>query len=319
MLPLLLWLTAASSAQDAPAAEVPAAEASTPPVRWRDQPIDPKGNEEGTAHTLGKGKVSLGLVRQAWGPLDNVELSTVAAADLIGFPNVGVKVTAIQTPAVDIAGRVGATWLNLPMVTAADELKGSLVPVGWTGTWTTTEHLSLSLGGTWNILSLRGTFTTAQMAEGLATATGTEIDPALLDVLKDVDEDSDVFAATQVVLSQGHLGLDWRLNRRDTLLLRTTSFTRLSGTVQGGYSVTEGESGTTAEIGPSARLVVPLQDQISLLATLSWEWQWRRLHLRVGVPLPIGSSWVFALPEAFSLHWVLGGGKAASPGEKTGT
>ena len=88
----------------------------------------------------------------------------------------------------------------------------------------------LSIGGTWNILSLRGTFTTAQMAEGLATATGTEIDPALLDVLKDVDEDSDVFAATQVVLSQGHLGLDWRLNRRDTLLLRTTSFTRLSGT-----------------------------------------------------------------------------------------
>lgn len=276
---------------------------------WRLQPILPKAETDGTAHTLGQGRWRLGLMKQSVGVLDNVDLHTNLAVFLLGFPNAGAKVTAIQTDPVDISFQAGATWMDLGPALQVEDASGALIPLRWTGTWTAVEGLSLHLGNTWNIFQLQGAFDTEDLVAGLGAATGTEIDPEVLASLSELDEDSEVFAGANLLLTQSHLGIDYRFNRRDALLLRVTGMVALSGTVRGGFAATDDQSGAETEIGTSARIHLPLKDQTSVLATLSWQWSWEHLHLRVGVPIPIGSTWFFGLPQAFSLHWVMGGRK----------
>ncbi|NOY27729.1 MAG: hypothetical protein GXP62_17845, partial [Oligoflexia bacterium] len=277
---------------------------------WKNLAIQPKRMLDGTAYTLGQGRFRAGLFKQSWGALDNVDLSTNAALWLFGLPNLSTRITAIQTPRVDLALRAGVTWIDLQRMLDISGGRATLIPVGFTGSVVLADPLSVHLGGTWNILDASGEYTTQQLAQGIATATGTDINPDLLDVLQGIDQDSSIYAGAHVVLTQSHLGVDLRLNRRDSIIFRSTTFLLLKGTIQGGYSTSSVDgatgSGVTAEIGPSARLTIPLADQVSVLSTLSYQASWRRLHLRVGLPLVLGANWLVALPQAFSLHWLLG-------------
>lgn len=310
----LALLARPAAAQDAPPAppDPPAGWQSVDGARaagqrWVDLPIQPKVRTDGTAWTVGKGHVRLGLFKQTWGVLDNADLSTNAALWILGLPNASAEITAIRTRYLDLGVRAGATWLDLERLCDIPQGKATLVPVGFTGSALLGKRASLHLGGTWNILDASGEYTTEQLAQGIATATGVSLDPALLDVLQDIDDSSDIYAGAHVVLTQSHLDADVHINRRDSLVLRTTTFLLLQGSIQGGYRTESGDdSSVTAEIGPSARLTVPLQDQLSVLSSISYQASFERLQVRVGLPLVQGGLWIAALPQAFSLSWTLG-------------
>jgi len=277
------------------------------PTHWKDLPIRPKARDENTAYPLGRGVIRVGLFNQTWGVLDNAELSTNTVSWALGLPNVGARVTAIQTRYVDVSVQAGITSFDLERLFDVPGGRATLIPVGWTGSLTLADPLSVHLGTTWNILDATGSYTTTQLAQGIAQATGVQLDPALLDILANIDSGSDIYAGAHVILTQSHLDGEIRINRRDSLILRTTSFVNLQGTIQGGYQTTQqGDGGVQAQIGPSARLSIPLKDQVSVLASISYQASWRRLHLRVGVPIPIGTTWLAAIPQAVSIHWLLG-------------
>lgn len=315
-LPLLALaaLPHAAHAQDTPPAPSapppgwqPVDGATAPGQRWIDLPIQQKVRTDGTAWTVGKGHVRLGLFKQTWGVLDNADLSTNAGLWLLGLPNGSAEITAIQTRHLDVGVRAGATWLDLERLSDIPEGKATLVPVGVMGSLLLGRRASVHLGGTWNIFDASGEYTTEQLAQGIATATGVSLDPALLDVLQGIDDSSDIYAGAHVVLTQSHLDADVHINRRDSLVLRTTTFLMLQGSVQGGYrSESSDENSVTAEIGPSARLTIPLQDQLSVLSSISYQASFKRLQVRVGLPLVQGGLWIAALPQAFSLSWTLG-------------
>ncbi len=297
---------AAEGAADPPADSLP---------RHR-QPPEPKALVDHTAHTLGRGRVRLGLVTQAWGVLDNVDLQTRSALFLVGVPNLSTKITAIQTRPLDLALRGGGWFVDLSRVDTAGDLKLRLLPVGWTGSLTLSDRVSIHLGTTWDILHAEGAFTVEELATGLATTTGTDLDPLVLDVVSEIDGEGELVAAADLVLTRHQLCGELRLNRRDSLILALDAATALRGTLRAGYRVEAAESGgTTAEIGTAARLDVPLQDAVSALGSLSWQFSWEHTHLRLGIPLPLGGNTWLALPQAISLHWVLGGKHTAAPAD----
>ncbi|RME27873.1 MAG: hypothetical protein D6798_03680 [Deltaproteobacteria bacterium] len=258
----------------------------------------------------------LGLVTQAWGVLDNVDIQTRSALFLVGAPNLSTKVTAVQTPPFDLALRAGVWTVDLSRFDTAGDLSLRVLPVGWTGSLTLSDRVSVHLGTTWDVLHAEGAFTVEELITGLATTTGAEVDPAVLEVIDEFDGQGELVAAADLVLTRNLLGAELRFNRRDSLVLFIDAATTLQGTLRAGYRVEQADTGgTTAEIGTAARLRVPLRDAVSAIGSLSWQFSWERTRLRVGLPLPLGGNAALALPQAVSLYWVLGGprGAAADP------
>ncbi len=286
--------------------------ADPPEERWQDQEIDRKVLLEGTAYTPAKGKLRLGPFKQSWAVLDNLELSTNAALFAVAVPNAALKVRAIQTEPVDLSLQAGIYSMDLGLLAGIDDGQARLMPLGFTASWAASRHLGLHLGSTWNLLRLRGELSTEQIGDSIALATGTELDPEILAALREIDDGTDLFAQADFSLVQSNLTADWRLNRRDSLVFRSATFTRLDGNVFAGVqTVSDEEGGAEVEAGPAARVTVPLGEHISALVSLSWQLSWERFHLRLGIPLQTGGTWAAAIPQAVSIYWLLGpiGGK----------
>lgn len=315
MMPTMLLLLVGSSFALAQDPELPPEgwrSADAPKERWRDEEINRKVLLDGTAYTPPQGQFRLGLFKQSWAPLSNLEISTNAALFAVAAPNVGAKVTAIQTKPIDVALHGSITQMDLGLLTGIEDGQARLMPVGFTASWAASRHLGLHLGGTWNHLRLRGEFTTEQIGESIALATGTNLNEDILAALQEIDDGTDLFAQADLNLVQSNFAADWRFNRRDSLVFRSTTFTRLDGKVFAGVQTVAGEEGgAELEAGPAARWTVPVGEHVDALLSLSWQMSWERFHLRFGIPLQTGSTWVAAIPQAFSMYWLLGpiGGK----------
>ncbi len=91
--------------------------------------------------------------------------------------------------------------------------------------------------------------------------------------------------------------MDWRFNRRDSLILQYRHYYRVSGGLEVGY---EDENEHVA-VGTVVHLAYPLTLGTG---TLSWQFTWPHLRLRMGLgvsnAIPIATS----LVQAWDVAWV---------------
>ena len=270
---------------------------------WSEQPIDPKVRPNHTAYTVGKNHWQIGLVRQNYGILDNAQIGTQAPLWALGVVNGNAKVTAIQTPRLDVSIDGGAYWSSLaPFGVDGDILA---TPVGWTASWAISDRFSLHGGTAWTLASANGRMGAPEIAQGIEAVTGADITAELTEVLGD---QTGLYAGANLTLYQTRLSADVRFSRRDSLILTSNTYVFVSGLVAAGVAVDDIE-GVDVEAGASARVRVPLTESIPSLTTLSWQFDWRRVNLRVGVPLPLDNT--FAWFQAVDLYLILGPSRRA--------
>ena len=263
---------------------------------WADQEVEPKVLTDVTAYTAGKKTWSVGLFNQEYGLLHNVSVGTRAPLFALGVANAHAKVTAVQTPKFDaaITGEVLVARLG-----TASSVR--VVPVAWTGSWLTSSKLSLHFGHAWTMAAIDGQLTASDLAGGIEDVLGVDIGADLAGPLGDAE----VYAGASVTLLEARLAADYRLNRRDSIVVSARSFVAAYGLVGGGAAL-ELDGVDEAELGTTVRFNTALNESLPALVSVSWQFSWERLHLRVGIPVTRGAGALFAVPQAFRLYWVLG-------------
>jgi hypothetical protein len=273
---------------------------------WSRQPIDPKANPDGTAYTIGAKTVRIGLVNQQIGLLDNLDVGTRVPLWALGVANVGGKVHAIQTKRIDVAlsGELLSASLE-PFGVPGGNIR--VTPIGWRASGLLHRRFSVHGGTAWTIADASGSLRGPQLIDALESVTGADLGRTLGRELGDAG----VYGGATLTLFQTQLMADYRLNRRDSIVLRSNNYLYVQGLVAAGVDVGEQANGTEVEAGVSARVKVPLTESVPTLTTLSWQMQWRRAALRVGVPLPLRNT--FAWLQAVDFYVLLGKGRPAPP------
>ncbi len=263
---------------------------------WARQEVEPKLPTDFSAYTVGRNHGRLGLFDQDFGLWDNVDVGTTALAFVLGVPNAHTKIQAIQSPAFDIA--VDAAWAGYDLEKNLGVPGGYLtvVPLGWTASWVASPKFSLHFGSAWLLASARGEVSLDQLGEGLAVAVGADLSKELASSL---DDAGGLYAGADLTLSQFRLAADYRINRRDSVVLQSNTFLLLTGNISGGYA-SEDE---TVEVGASAHIEKPLTDQLQGVVTLSWQFAWERWYLRVGLPVPTRTIPLLWIPQAVEFYW----------------
>lgn len=267
---------------------------------WSEQPIDPRNLVDGTAFTVPKKHWRLGLVNVDYGLLTNTSVGTSAPLWAVGIANARMKVTAIQTPKFDAS--IQGSWMRVGLPDFDGHV--TVTPVAITGSWTPHPRWGLHFGPAWTLASVQGSVRAADIGQGIAAVTGADISADLIAAL---GQRGGVYGGANLSLLRNHAQIEYRMNRRDSLILRSDTYVALSGLVAAGAAVESGEAEVQA--GASARLSMPLTESLPSINTLSWQLSWRRFHVRLGVPLPIGNY--FGWLQAVDLYWVLGPSRRA--------
>jgi len=192
---------------------------------WAHQEIDPKANVHWTAYTIGKRNWEIGLVNQDYGLLDNLQVGTTLALWPLGAPNVHGKVTAIRSRKFDVALESGYTWTGLARFGVPD---GSvhMVPIDAIASWEVSRRFSIHLGWGWTLVGAKGELQSKQIADGIDALTGFDLGPTLNKALGD---QGGLYGGANLTLYRQRLGLEYRFNRRDSLVFSDTTFVSLRG------------------------------------------------------------------------------------------
>ncbi|MEN0065014.1 MAG: hypothetical protein AAGA48_22920 [Myxococcota bacterium] len=280
---------------------------------WRKQPIDPKARVAGTAYTVEQFNWKIGLLSQNFGLLDNVQIGTQALPLALGIPNVQGKITAIQTPKFDLAVDAGIYFAELGRFSntlgfeEGFDAALSAPRLGFWGSWVISKRLSLHFGAGAYFIGARGNVGLADLAAAIVTVAGADIEDELRAALGD---STDVFANVNLGMPQARLAVDFRLNRRDSIVLSSNGFLALTGQFNAGADV-KGSDGVDIEGGAYARVSTTLPDTFASFTTLSWQFDWRRVNLRVGIPLNPTNP--IAYFQVFDLYLLLGPSRSKRP------
>ncbi len=266
---------------------------------WAQKPIDTKVTTNGTAYTIGKGQARLGAVNQDFGLLHNTSIGTTLGLWPFYIPNAHTKITAIQTPKLDVALDAGWLYYDLDHLNIPNSTM-TVTPVGWTGSWTPHQRVGVHAGTGWILASANGRLSAVQIAKGVYALTGANIKRDLVGAL---GNDGGVYAGANLTMFQTRFGLEYRLNRRDAIVFRSTSWLGLRGLIAAGVAVNN-SADVDLEIGGSARIHVPLRQELPSLTTLSWQWSWRRVQAKVGIPLPVWNYYAYV--QAIDIVVLLG-------------
>ncbi|MEL6346312.1 MAG: hypothetical protein AAFV53_24590 [Myxococcota bacterium] len=267
------------------------------------QPPEPRHQQDFTAYTVNKGQFRLGVGRLDYGVLDNFSLGTNTVQWVLG-PNFYAKVTAIQTRRFDVslqlsAGGVYDQWLML--VFGEDTaFEMNVIPTTIRSSLIITPKWSAHLGVTSLSMNAVGELSAGQIIEIYEQITASD---ALTQELEDLLADT-VFANAQarLTLQQTHFAVEYRRNRRDSIIFEANSYVSASGLISGGVS-TVSDEGSEANTSIGADFRLPL-DTLPSAVSLSYQWSWERFHLRVGIPLTPANP--LSTVQALELYWLLG-------------
>lgn len=273
---------------------------------WAQQPIDPESNPDGTAYTLGPRTWRVGLVKQQVGVLDNLDLGTRLPLWVFGAANAHAKVRAISVGRFDVAldGEIIAVPLG---AIGVPEGRMTVYPAGWTASGRISDRFSLHGGTGWTVAKAEGRLGGQEIANAVAAVTGADISETLAAELGNTG----LYAGANLTLFQTRLQVEYRMNHRDSLVVRSNTWVYLDALVAAGIDTTAGDGGTEVQAGASARVRVPLDESLQSLTTVAWQFNWRRARLRLGMPLPLNNS--FAWLQAVDFYVLLGKGRAAPP------
>ncbi len=294
----LALLVAPALSQEAPA-----------DLQWKDQAIAPKHIPDFTAYTIPEGVWRLGFTGIDYGLLDNFQVGTQVAPYLLGIVNFRAKVTAIQTPKLDVSLDGSLYMLSLSGEDAEGQVR--FIPLGWRASWLAHEQLGLHLGTAWYIGEASGQFPLTTLTDALIGALGVDMSGQLAALLG--ENDTEVYGGAQLSLTQLRLAADVRLNRRDTIILASNTYLSLRGRLDAGVELDD--ENLTA--GVATTFVIPFQSEdgaslseaVPTITTLSWQFSWEHLHLRAGIGVlqqdsdPAVKLWTFT--QAWKLYWLV--------------
>ncbi len=265
---------------------------------WADQEIDPKVLTDVSAYTVDKRDWRVGIYSIEYGLLTNLQVGTIQALYLLKVPNAHGKVTAIQTPKLDVSLQAGWFYKDLTSL-GLKNMTATMTPIGWTGSWIPHRRWGIHFGTESTLARVDGRVNVKDIGVAVRELTGVKITK---DLKKAVGQNGGLYGGANLNLMSTHFAVDFRLNRRDSIIFSSTTYLVVSGLLAAGVTV-EYED-IEAEVGASARVRIPLTETLPRLNSLSWQGSWEHFHLRVGLPLPIANY--FAYPQAINAYWVLG-------------
>ncbi len=265
---------------------------------WRQAEIDPKYESDFTAYTVGRRRLRVGLMNLDYGLLDNLQLGTAPLLFALKVPNIRGKVTAIQTEHIDLAFEATGAWWSGSWGQDGEDLSVAVWPLMLTGSWMISRKISLHLGYRWDNLDAVGSFDSRDLVDAIIASLGVDLDDELTAGL---EGQGNFYGGGHVTLGQSRLGLDWRLNRRDSLVFQLWRYNTLNARIDVGV---RSEDGSTAG-GGSVRIAEPLEGVLAASACVAYQMTLPRFRFRVGLPLSgsdaLPTLW---LPQAFELYWL---------------
>ncbi len=263
---------------------------------WRKAPVDPRYETDFSAYTVGRYRLRVGLLNMSFGLLDNLQVGTAPVLDLLGVVNLNGKVTAIQTRRVDVAFEASGMFLETA-TQQQDPINLTAWPLMATGSWIISERLSLHLGYRWDNLDIDGQFDSADLVAALADLVGLNLEDEILSGLGGEDA---LYGGGHITLGQGRLGMDWRLNRRDSLVLLIWRYNTISARIDAGIGT------DSSSIGAAAHFSEPLESYVGATTTIAYQLTWPRLRIRVGLPISGSDTLpVLWIPQAFEIYMLL--------------
>lgn len=281
---------------------------------WGKREIDPKARVVGTAYTVEQFGWRIGPLAQTFGVLDNLQIGTQLVPLALGAPNVQGKVTAIQLPRFDVAVDAGVYFVELGRFSGTlgfdDDFDARLVAprIGWRGSWAISKRWSLHFGSGIYIFDASGQVGVADLATAVATLAGADIEDELRTVLGD---STDALADIRLVLPQTRFSVDFRFNRRHSLILTSNAFPLLRAQLNAGAETEASDGTVVVEGGAYAGVAGPLPETFGTLTTLSWQFDWRRGNLRLGIPLNPTNP--IAWTQAVDLNLMFGKSRSKRP------
>lgn len=268
--------------------------------RRKTQSVAPRSKTDFTAYTLGHHQWRAGFLNLDYGLLPNASIGTSPLANIFAV-NGRIKATAITWGRFDFSAQAGIARLNTGLL-GAEAISASLVPLKGTASWAVGPRLGVHLGGTWMIARLTGDLTGDQLQSllGGLTNAGSE-DDGLVTAFGD---STYAGAVANVNIAQQNFALEWRLNRRDSIILQSNNTLYVNGVVAGTAGVSDPESGITAGAGVGVTFDLDPSQAFGSATSLAWQWSWRRANLRVGLPLTPNNP--LAWTQCVQLYWLLG-------------
>lgn len=268
--------------------------------RRKAQSVSPRSETDFTAYTLGQHRWRVGFLSLDYGLLPNTSIGTNPLANIFAV-NGHIKSTAITWGRFDFSAQAGLAKLNTGLL-GAENLEASLVPLKGTASWAVGPRLGLHLGGTWMIARLTGALTGDQLQSVLgAVANSGSGDDGLASAIGD---STYAGAVANVHIAQQNVAMEWRLNRRDTIILQSNNTLYVNGVVAGTAGVDDAESGITAGAGIGVTFDLDPTEAFGSATSLAWQWSWKRANLRLGIPLTPRNPLAWA--QCVQMSWLLG-------------
>lgn len=253
---------------------------------------NPYGQTDFTAYTLEWGEVKLGLASITLGILPRTQLGTIPVLDVLGIPNVNLKVNIFRIGPLDV-GLMG-DYYELSL----GDFKGTWMAPGAMASVRLAEPVSLHFGGKYVMVSADGYPDITQL-------------PSLLTGDINLDEWEQTLGQLQAeggnLSLQGQVvnlkaALDFRLNRRDSFVLQF-----------GGMAGARAEGNLFVPVLNLDKVLDPIEKSFewnstlmeSYMVTLSYQGTFKKFDLRFGGG---GSSFPFAwILQANDLSYRFGG------------
>ncbi len=262
---------------------------------WRQAPYDPDYESSFSAYTIGKKNLRVGLWNLDYGLLDNADVGTAPLLNLLGVYNIHGKVTAIQTQRIDLAFEATGMYWAGSWGVDQESLAVTAWPMMATGSWMITDRFSLHLGYRWDNVDVHGTFDSEDLVRALASSLGVDLGDELY---KALDGQGAFYGGGRLTLGQSRIAMDFRLNRRDSIVFQNWRYNTLNARIDAGADV---NSSTSA--GAAVHINQPLTDVFSGTSSIAYQMTLPRLRVRVGLPIPgsdaMPTQW---LPQAFELY-----------------
>ena len=255
-------------------------------------PQTPYAHTDFTAYTLEWGELHVGLMGTQAGLLPGVQIGTSTLLNIAGIPNGQLKLRALRTGPLDVAGVV-THYRNDGGLTARITNAGLMTSLRLTQPW------SLHLSGSYLTGSISGLPEPGDnITSSVLSATGWDLQSVRDDLLE-----QDIYLDLDAELAVVKVATDIRFNRRDSLILQGQA------AVWGRVEADVGELELPSQLGLDSVLEEPSSGPIPLseayTASLSWQWSWKRAYLRVGGGVSsVQGAW---LMQSTEFAWRFGG------------
>ena len=179
---------------------------------------NPYGQTDFTAYTLEWGEVKVGLASVTAGILPRTQIGTVPLLDVLGVPNVNVKVNALRAGPVDIA--VLGSFYTIGL----GEFRGTWLGSGAMASVRIAEPLSFHFGGDYVSVNGGGFPDPRGLPSLLTDASGTDLDEWEMTLQELEAQGGDLTISADILRVKA--AMDYRFNRRDSIVFQFSGMWR---------------------------------------------------------------------------------------------